>query len=315
RARAIFELTIAQPALDMPELLWKEYIGFEIAKGTTTRRRPSGAKATLYLKGQKVCWKTGCFGSDILAGMDRAILDGMDVLSMSLGGGSGPYYRDIIAIGAFKAMEMGVFVSCSAGNSGPTKASLANVAPWIMTVGAGTLDRDFLAYAVLGNGKNVNGVSLYSRKGKVVFCDRGVNPRVKKGQVVKEAGGVGTLLGNTVESGEELVADSHLLPAVIVGMKISNEIREYLKMDKRLMAALTFEGTVSNVVAAFSPKGPNMVTPQILKPDVIGPGVNILAGWSGGLVQPGWRPSSQNVDSGPNDIRFQYMRCHHIGPS
>nr|GEZ95438.1 subtilisin-like protease SBT1.8 [Tanacetum cinerariifolium] len=254
-------------------------------KGTTTRRRPSGAEATLYLKGQKVCWKTGCFGSDILAGMDRAILDGMDVLSMSLGGGTGPYYRDIIAISAFKAMEIGVFVSCSAGNSGPTKASLANVAPWIMTVGAGTLDRDFLAYAVLGNGKKVNGVSLYSRKGKMVFCDRGVNPRVEKGHVVKEAVGVGMLLGNTAESGEELVAESHLLPAVTVGMKISNEIREYLKTDKRPMAALTFGGTVSNVkpspvVAAFSSRGPNMVTPQILKPDVIGPGVNILAGWS-----------------------------------
>nr|GEY53658.1 subtilisin-like protease SBT1.8 [Tanacetum cinerariifolium] len=53
----------------------------------------------------KVCLKTGCFGSVILAGTDRAILDVVDVLSMSLGGGSEPYYRDIIAIGVFKAMD------------------------------------------------------------------------------------------------------------------------------------------------------------------------------------------------------------------
>ncbi|CAO2825101.1 unnamed protein product [Amaranthus hypochondriacus] len=33
RARAIYELAIAQPALDMPELLWKAYIEFEIAEG------------------------------------------------------------------------------------------------------------------------------------------------------------------------------------------------------------------------------------------------------------------------------------------
>ncbi|RZB77840.1 Pre-mRNA-splicing factor CLF1 [Glycine soja] len=33
RARAIFELAIAQPALDMPELLWKAYINFETAEG------------------------------------------------------------------------------------------------------------------------------------------------------------------------------------------------------------------------------------------------------------------------------------------
>ncbi|KAI3687458.1 hypothetical protein L1987_81154 [Smallanthus sonchifolius] len=39
RARAIFELAIAQPALDMPELLWKAYIDFEIAEGEFERTR------------------------------------------------------------------------------------------------------------------------------------------------------------------------------------------------------------------------------------------------------------------------------------
>ncbi|KAL2520410.1 Cucumisin [Forsythia ovata] len=62
-------------------------------------------------------------------------------------------------------MEKGIPVSCSAGNSGPTKSTLVNVAPWIMTVGAGTLDRDFPAYATLGNGQKFTGVSLYSGRG------------------------------------------------------------------------------------------------------------------------------------------------------
>ncbi|KAL2493829.1 Subtilase family protein [Forsythia ovata] len=110
----------------------------------------------------KVCWKMGCFGSDILTGMEQAILDGIDVLSLSLGDGSIPYYRDTIAIGAFAAMEKGIPVSCSAGNSGPTKSTLANVAPWIMTVGAVTLDRDFSAYVTLGDRQKFTGVSLYS---------------------------------------------------------------------------------------------------------------------------------------------------------
>lgn len=39
RCRAIFELAIAQPVLDMPELLWKAYIDFEIAEGGTARVR------------------------------------------------------------------------------------------------------------------------------------------------------------------------------------------------------------------------------------------------------------------------------------
>lgn len=206
------------------------------ASGTARGMAPT-ARVAAY----KVCWTDGCFASDILAGMDRAIEDGVDVLSLSLGGGTAPYFHDTIAVGAFAATERGIFVSCSAGNSGPTKASLANVAPWIMTVGAGTLDRDFPAYALVGNKKQFSGVSLYSGKGmgsepvglvyynkslnqsgsicmpgsldpglvrgKVVVCDRGINARVEKGKVVRDAGGVGMILANTAASGEELVAE------------------------------------------------------------------------------------------------------------
>ncbi|CAL2265321.1 unnamed protein product [Prunus armeniaca] len=39
RTRAVFELAIAQPALDMPELLWKAYIDFELSEGEFERTR------------------------------------------------------------------------------------------------------------------------------------------------------------------------------------------------------------------------------------------------------------------------------------
>ena len=55
--------------------------------------------------------------------------------------------------------------------------------------------------------------------GKIVICDRGLSPRVQKGNVVRSAGGVGMILTNTEANGEELVADSHLLPAVAIGEK------------------------------------------------------------------------------------------------
>ncbi|XP_030943616.1 subtilisin-like protease SBT1.8 [Quercus lobata] len=310
----------------------------------TARGMASRSRVAVY----KVCWSVGCFGSDILAGMDQAISDGVDVLSLSLGGGSAPYYRDTIAIGAFTAVEKGIFVSCSAGNSGPIRASLANVAPWIMTVGAGTIDRDFPAFALLGNKKRFTGVSLYSgngmgakpvglvynkgnssasnmclpgslepdfARGKVVVCDRGVNARVEKGAVVRDAGGVGMIIANTAASGEELVADSHLLPAVAVGRKVGDMIREYVRSNSNPTAVLSFGGTVLNVkpspvVAAFSSRGPNMVNPQILKPDVIGPGVNILAAWSEAVGPTGLdtdtRKTRFNIMSGTS------MSCPHI---
>ncbi|KAK7265449.1 hypothetical protein RJT34_33069 [Clitoria ternatea] len=314
------------------------------ATGTARGMAPQ-ARVAAY----KVCWTDGCYASDILAGMDQAIQDGVDVLSLSLGSSSAvPYYFDTIAIGAFAAVERGIFVSCSAGNTGPRKGSVANVAPWIMTVGAGTLDRDFPAYATLGNGKRFAGVSLYSGegmgeepvglvyfndrsnssssicmhgsldpemvRGKVVVCDRGLNSRVEKGTVVRDAGGVGMILANTAMSGEELVADSHLVAAVAVGESEGDEIRQYASLDPNPTAILSFGGTVLNVrpspvVAAFSSRGPNGVTAQILKPDVIGPGVNILAGWSGAVGPSGsedTRKTRFNIMSGTS------MSCPHI---
>jgi crooked neck len=39
RARGIYELAISQPRLDMPEILWKSYIDFEIEQEETDRAR------------------------------------------------------------------------------------------------------------------------------------------------------------------------------------------------------------------------------------------------------------------------------------
>ncbi|XP_078444479.1 subtilisin-like protease SBT1.8 [Wolffia australiana] len=317
------------------------------ARGTA-RGMAAAARVAAY----KVCGAGGCLGSDILAGMESAIADGVDVLSLSLGGAAGPYFQDVIAIGALAAVERGVLVACSAGNSGPAGGSLANAAPWILTVGAGTLDREFPAVAVVGGGARFSGVSLYSGpgtgtvglvyepparngsgggggglclagtlaparvRGKVVVCDRGVNARVEKGELVRAAGGVGMILANSAANGEELVADSHLLPAVAVGLKTGNLIRSYAMKERgRAKVRLEFDGTVlgvrpSPVAAAFSSRGPNVVTPEILKPDLIGPGVNILAAWSGAVGPTGLasdpRRSQFNIMSGTS------MACPHV---
>ncbi|KAJ3669836.1 hypothetical protein LUZ60_010160 [Juncus effusus] len=312
----------------------------------TARGMAVGARLAVY----KVCWAGGCFSSDILAAMDSAVSDGCGVLSLSLGGGSADYFRDSVAIGAFNAMEKGVLVSCSAGNSGPSASTLSNGAPWITTVGAGTIDRDFPAYVLLGNGQKYPGVSLYSGNplpnstlsfvyagkvsnasngnlcmpgtllaekvaGKIVMCDRGTNARVQKGLVVRDAGGVGMVLANTAANGEELVADAHLLSATAVGQKAGDSIRSYVSSDPNPTATIVFSGTQlgvmpSPVVAAFSSRGPNVVTPGILKPDLIAPGVNILAGWTGAVGPTGLPDDSRRVEF--NIISGTSMSCPHI---
>ncbi|XP_058085152.1 subtilisin-like protease SBT1.3 [Magnolia sinica] len=318
------------------------------ARGTARGMAP-GARVAAY----KVCWVGGCFSSDILSAVDQAVADGVDVLSISLGGGVASYYRDSLSIAAFGAMEMGVFVSCSAGNGGPDPASLTNVSPWITTVGASTMDRDFPSTAKLGNGRILTGVSLYKGRrnlsagkqyplvymggnssspdprslclegtldphivtGKIVICDRGISPRVQKGQVVKDAGGLGMILSNTEANGEELVADCHLLPTVGVGETAGKLIKHYVQTTPRPTATLTFAGTKlgirpSPIVAAFSSRGPNYLTPEILKPDVVAPGVNILAAWSGAAS-----PSSLPTDIrrvGFNILSGTSMSCPHV---
>ncbi|KAK4267183.1 hypothetical protein QN277_023999 [Acacia crassicarpa] len=309
------------------------------ARGMATKAR---------IAAYKICWKLGCFDSDILAAMDQAISDGVHIISLSVGAnGYAPQYdHDSIAIGAFGAAQHGVLVSCSAGNSGPGPYTSVNIAPWILTVGASTIDRVFPADVILGNGKILGGVSLYygdelpdfklplvygadcgSRycymgsldqskvQGKIVVCDRGGNARVEKGSAVKLAGGVGMILANTEDSGEELLADAHLIAATMVGQIAGDQIKEYIRSSDNPTATIVFRGTVignspaAPKVAAFSSRGPNHLTPEILKPDIIAPGVNILAGWTGSVG-----PTDLDID--PRRVEFNIisgtsMSCPH----
>ncbi|KAG6549557.1 hypothetical protein Mapa_008938 [Marchantia paleacea] len=75
------------------------------------------------------------------------------------------------------------------------------------------------------------------------------------------------------------------------------------------MAKILLTKTRENVkpapqVASFSSKGPNIVTPVVLKPDLIAPGVNVLAAWS---------PHEENMNY--NILSGTSMSCPHIAAS
>lgn len=88
----------------------------------------------------------------MLEAFDEAIHDGVDVLSVSIGGEPTDYFNDGISIGTFHAVRNGIVVVCAAGNSGPGAGTVTNVSPWIITVGASTLDREFQSYVELRTG-------------------------------------------------------------------------------------------------------------------------------------------------------------------
>lgn len=314
---------------------------FGLAKGMG-----AGMRYTSRIAAYKACWSLGCSSSDILAAIDKAVADGVDVLSLSLGGSSRPYYSDTVAIASFRAVRNGVFVSCSAGNSGPSSSTVDNTAPWLMTVAASYTDRSFPAIVKLGNGKSFEGSCLYSGKGtrqlpivygrsaggsgadycidgtlsknlvkgKIVICQRGINSRTAKGAIVKSAGGAGMLLLNSEREGEEFLADAHVLPAAAVGATAGKAIKQYVNSTKKPTASIFFKGTIfgnpAPVIAAFSSRGPSSVGPEVIKPDVTAPGVNILAAWppmtSPSLLKTDKRSVIFNIISGTS------MSCPHV---
>ncbi|EEF43472.1 Cucumisin precursor, putative [Ricinus communis] len=135
-------------------------------KGLATGLARGGAPLA-HLAVYKVCWGIdvgGCTDADLLKAFDKAIQDGVDILSVSIGNEiplfSYADQRDAIAIGSFHATASGIPVICSAGNDGPTSQTIVNTAPWLITVAATTIDRAFPTAITLGNNSTLWGKSI-----------------------------------------------------------------------------------------------------------------------------------------------------------
>ncbi|XP_044470598.1 subtilisin-like serine-protease S isoform X2 [Mangifera indica] len=129
--------------------------------------------------------------------------------------------------------------------------------------------------------------SLNSTKarGKVLVCqhaESSTESKLEKSVIVKEAGGVGMIL---IDEGDKDVAIPFLIPSAITGKEIGNKILSYINHTRKPISKISPAKTVLGSqpaprIASFSSKGPNALTPEILKPDVTAPGLNILAAWS-----------------------------------
>jgi hypothetical protein len=116
--------------------------------------------------------------------------------------------------------------------------------------------------------------------GKIVVCDRGTNARTSKSQAVAEAGGIGMVLVNP--SDNSLNADFHAVPTVHLQTADGAVIKAYAAGAGATGAISQARLSLNNpapFTAGFSSRGPSAaVGGDILKPDIIAPGQDILAG-------------------------------------
>ncbi|WP_382308564.1 S8 family serine peptidase [Herbiconiux sp. UC225_62] len=287
-----------------------------------------GAKIAMY----KACWTgptpfdDGCQTGDLLAAIDAAVADGVDVINYSIGGGAAQTTISLTDEAFLNAAAVGVFVAASAGNDGPDASTADNAAPWITTVAASTIP-SYEATVRLGDGQVVLGGSITvptdapvtgpfidataaaapgatdpqlcgpdtldpaKVTGAIVLCDRGVVDRVAKSAEVARAGGIGLVLVNTHPDSLDL--DTHTVPTVHVDSASADALHAYAATAG---ATVTLEdGNPDSVpapptpqVAGFSSRGPILADGgDILKPDIAAPGVGILAAYANSESQAG----------------------------
>ncbi|CAL9241737.1 unnamed protein product [Arabidopsis halleri] len=322
----------------------------------------SGGAPLARLAIYKACWAKPnvekvegnlCLEEDMLAAIDDAIADGVHVISISIGTSEPyPFLQDGIAMGALHAVKRNIVVAASAGNSGPKPGTLSNMAPWIITVGASTLDRVFIGGLVLGNGYTiktnsitafkmdkfaplvyaanvvVSGIALNDSSqclpnslkpelvtGKVVLCLRGAGTRIGKGIEVKRAGGAGMILGNVAANGNEIPTDSHFVPTAGVTPTVVDKILEYIKTDKNPMAFIKPGKTVYKYQAAPSMTGFSSRGPNVVDPNILKPDITA----PGLNILAAWSgadsPSKMSVDQRVADYNIYSgtsMSCPHV---
>ncbi|RZC82187.1 hypothetical protein C5167_044973 [Papaver somniferum] len=311
---------------------------FGIASGTARGGMPS-ARLAIY----KTCWPL-CEGADNLAAFDDAISDGVDIISISIGASHNGFFDDPMSIGSFHAFKKGILVSTSAGNN--ASAVTTKVAPWLLTVAASSIDREFISNVQLGNtnilkGKSINplkmdkfhpvifaqdaaGVGVTAAdarscdkgtldhkliKGKIVVCNGGGS---EGAEVLRDGGGVGMILLIDPSAGINDYSDQYVIPTTVLdSTELIQALVDYMALSQNPIArifptATILKTTPAPKMAIFSSMGPNSITPDIIKPDITAPGVRILAAWSPVSIE-----STAGRSADYNIVSGTSMACPH----
>ncbi|KAI3460198.1 hypothetical protein Pfo_016861 [Paulownia fortunei] len=282
---------------------------FGYAPGTARGVAPR-ARLAVY----KVLWNGGV-SSDILAGIDQAVADGVDILSISLSNRNTNLYENPLSIASFGAREKGILVCLSAGNRGPSFATLRSGIPWAVVVASGTVDRWFAGTLTMGNGKTITGWSTFPARATVRNLPLFYNETLSacsSTELLAEAPDQSIIIcnvtiGNTdfdsvmrylpqsnvraaiiiAEDPSIFRFNSFPFPGVVISPAEAGEVTNYASNSSAPRASIDFQHTVLGTEPRAAPalsddssRGPARSYQGILKPDIMAPGVLILAAYN-----------------------------------
>ncbi|MED4202872.1 S8 family serine peptidase [Neobacillus mesonae] len=241
----------------------------------------------------------------VLAAIDQAIKDKVDIVNLSLGNSiNGPDLP--ISLALDRAVEKGIVAVAAAGNSGPNVWTVGSpgTSSKAISVGASTptmeipylliegtrdkiriqpmegsaewaLDRSYeMVDGGLGRKKDLRNV-----QGKIVLIKRGTFTFTEKAKNAKEAGAKAVLIYNNI--GGSFIGNLETEISIPVG-SLSKKDGDFLKKQKPQTARLQIKKE-KDQLADFSSRGPVTGTWEI-KPDILAPGVAINSTVPGGYL-------------------------------
>ncbi|MBK9655461.1 MAG: S8 family serine peptidase [Rhodanobacteraceae bacterium] len=287
----------------------------------------SGVAPCARIRHYKVCPTNSCPGADILAGIQAAITDQVDVVNFSISGGNTPWSDN--DRGFLDMVNADIFVAASAGNTSATIvdpiAAVNHRGPWVMTVANSTHDRiegyeidvvggpqnvasqsgatpfttavtaQVAVGAALGSELGCGATSPYaagSMTGKIALISRGTCNFTEKSLNAQAAGAIALVLYNNA-GGPPISMAAVSLPSTMVGLSAGIGLRDFLIANPAAQMTVNFpavritDPSFPDVLNASSLRGPNNSF-DVTKPDITGPGTNIYAAVSDAAGQFGF---------------------------
>ncbi|KAL3839292.1 hypothetical protein ACJIZ3_023883 [Penstemon smallii] len=278
------------------------------------------------LAAYKVLWNEGSYESDALAGIDQAVADGVDILSISLSYRRTDLFENPIAIAGFGAREKGILVSISAGNRGPSFGTLLEGIPWAFVVASGTVDRWFSGTLTLGNGRKITGWTMFPARATVRDLSIVYNETLSacnSTDLLAETPDQSIIICNITDETIGFLSLNHYLsqsnvraaiiisedtrilrsnlfpnPGVVITPAQAREVIRYASNNDNPRGSIDFQQTILGIepraapaLSDFSSRGPGRSYPGILKPDIMAPG---------GLILAAYRPFTSRARIGNN---------------